>query len=61
MMWENCGMARSAEGLRSNLAKIPAVARGILEQRQHHRARARNSTSRSKKPGAWRIFWNLAN
>ena len=25
MMWENCGMARSAEGLRSNLAKIPEL------------------------------------
>jgi succinate dehydrogenase / fumarate reductase flavoprotein subunit len=25
MMWENCGMARSADGLRSNLAKIPAL------------------------------------
>ena len=25
MMWENCGMARSAEGLRSNLARIPAL------------------------------------
>src|SRR6202047_2186348 len=25
LMWENCGMARSAEGLRSNLEKIPAL------------------------------------
>jgi succinate dehydrogenase / fumarate reductase flavoprotein subunit len=25
LVWENCGMARSAEGLRSNLAKIPAL------------------------------------
>jgi succinate dehydrogenase / fumarate reductase flavoprotein subunit len=25
MMWENCGMARSAGGLKSNLAKIPAL------------------------------------
>jgi succinate dehydrogenase / fumarate reductase flavoprotein subunit len=25
MMWENCGMARSEEGLKSNLAKIPAL------------------------------------
>jgi succinate dehydrogenase / fumarate reductase flavoprotein subunit len=25
MMWENCGMARSEAGLRSNLAKIPAL------------------------------------
>src|ERR1700687_797132 len=25
LLWENCGMARSAEGLRSNLARIPAL------------------------------------
>jgi succinate dehydrogenase / fumarate reductase flavoprotein subunit len=25
LMWENCGMARSAEGLRTNLRKIPAL------------------------------------
>ena len=25
MMWENCGMARSEDGLKSNLAKIPAL------------------------------------
>jgi succinate dehydrogenase flavoprotein subunit len=25
LMWENCGMARSADGLRSNLARIPAL------------------------------------
>ena len=25
MVWENCGMARSAEGLKSNLARIPAL------------------------------------
>src|ERR1700674_2793848 len=25
LVWENCGMARSAEGLRSNLVKIPAL------------------------------------
>jgi succinate dehydrogenase / fumarate reductase flavoprotein subunit len=25
LIWENCGMARSAEGLRSNLAAIPAL------------------------------------
>jgi len=25
LVWENCGMARSAEGLRSNLATIPAL------------------------------------
>src|SRR3984893_16508549 len=25
LIWENCGMARSAEGLRSNLATIPAL------------------------------------
>ncbi len=25
LMWENCGMARSAEGLRTNLQKIPAL------------------------------------
>jgi succinate dehydrogenase / fumarate reductase flavoprotein subunit len=25
MMWEKCGMARSAEGLRSNLARIPEL------------------------------------
>ena len=25
LMWDNCGMARSAEGLRANLAKIPAL------------------------------------
>ena len=25
MMWKNCGMARSAEGLRSNLEKIPEL------------------------------------
>src|SRR6202140_4876513 len=25
LVWENCGMARSADGLRSNLAKIPAL------------------------------------
>ena len=25
LIWENCGMARSAEGLRSNLEKIPAL------------------------------------
>jgi succinate dehydrogenase / fumarate reductase flavoprotein subunit len=25
LVWENCGMARSAEGLRSNLTKIPAL------------------------------------
>ena len=25
LVWENCGMARSAEGLRSNLARIPAL------------------------------------
>ena len=37
MMWENCGMARSEAGLRSNLAEDSRVARGILEQRQHHR------------------------
>ncbi len=60
LMWENCGMARSAEGLRSNLAKIPGSARGILEQRQGSLGRERNSTSRSKRPGGWRISWNLA-
>src|SRR3984885_3828408 len=25
LVWENCGMARSAEGLRSNLQKVPAL------------------------------------
>jgi len=25
LVWENCGMARSAEGLRNNLARIPAL------------------------------------
>jgi succinate dehydrogenase / fumarate reductase flavoprotein subunit len=25
LMWDNCGMARSAEGLRANLARIPAL------------------------------------
>src|SRR6202007_3117358 len=25
LIWDNCGMARSAEGLKSNLAKIPAL------------------------------------
>ncbi len=25
LMWENCGMARSGDGLRANLAKIPAL------------------------------------
>ena len=60
LMWENCGMARSAEGLRSNLASDPGIARGILAQPEHHRHRrgaepvAGKGRARCGLPGAWR-------
>jgi succinate dehydrogenase / fumarate reductase flavoprotein subunit len=31
LMWENCGMARSADGLRTNLQKIPALRQEFWE------------------------------
>ena len=33
LVWENCGMARSAEGLRSQSGQNSGLARGVLEQR----------------------------
>jgi hypothetical protein len=50
-------MARSAEGLRSNLQKFRSCARNSGTTCASL-GRARSSTSRSKRPGAWRISWN---
>ena len=33
IMWDYCGMARTEEGLRTALEKIPGLARGVLEGR----------------------------
>ena len=41
IMWDNCGMARSREGLDHGTRQNPANPRGILEQRAHPRLRRR--------------------
>ena len=34
MLWDNCGMSRTAEGLKEALGKIPETARAVLERRE---------------------------
>ena len=60
MMWDKCGMARSEAGLKAIWREFRNCARNSGTTSTSS-GPARNSTSRSKKPGGWRIFWNLAN
>ena len=61
LMWENCGMARSADGLAEQPGKNSRVARGILEQPEDHRDGrgtqpvARKGRARGGFPGTCRI------
>jgi len=57
LVWENCGMARSAEGLRTNLEKIPAL-REEFWNNLRIIGTGEELTSRSKKPGVLRISWS---
>ena len=42
LMWEYCGMSRTAEGLKHALAKIPRAARAVLARREGAGRRARS-------------------
>ena len=50
-MWDNCGMARTREGLDRSARQDPANPRGVLEQRAHPRLRrGRQHGTRKSRP-----------
>ncbi len=58
IMWEYCGMARNAEGLKTALAKIPELRERVLEERATSSGSGERSTSRSRRPAAWPTSWS---
>ncbi len=60
IMWDKCGMARNAAGLREALERIPGAARGVLAERERARQRRRaepgagEGRARGRLPGAGR-------
>ena len=58
LLWDKCGMARNAEGLREALKKIPRTARTNFGATCESRATATISISRWNAPDALPISWN---
>ena len=61
LLWDKCGMARNAAGLREALAKIPELREEFWRERPRSRRTAKISINRSNAPDASPIFSNSPN